>query len=55
MTLISDEVHYEFIFNQAQHTVAASIAEEVGVMAATVISPGKSFNVPMLSGASLII
>lgn len=55
MSIISDEVHYEFVFNGAQHTVAASVAEEVGVMAATVISPGKSFNVPMLSGASLII
>ena len=55
MSVISDEVHYEFVFNNAHHTVAASVAEEVGVMAATVISPGKSFNVPMISGASLII
>ena len=55
MSIISDEVHYEFVFNGVKHTVAASVAEEEGVQAATVISPGKSFNVPMLSGASLIL
>ena len=55
MLLISDEVHCEFVFNYKEHIVAASIAEQLDVKAATVISPGKSFNVPMLSGASLII
>lgn len=55
MIILSDEVHSEFVFNGAVHTVAASVAEECGVLAATVTSPGKSFNVPMLSGASLII
>lgn len=53
--IISDEVHSEFVFHGTVHTVTASVAEECGVLVATVTSPGKGFNVPMLSGASLII
>lgn len=53
--LISDEVHYEFVFNGATHTVAGKVAEEEKVSAAVVISPGKTFNIPMISGASMIV
>lgn len=53
--LVSDEVHYDFIFNNAVHTVAALVAEEMSVQTFTIISPGKSFNIAGVQSASIII
>lgn len=52
--LISDEVHYDFIYNNKKHTMTASIAEKFDLPVVTLISPGKSFNISGAGGASII-
>lgn len=53
--LISDEIHYEFIFNDAKHIVTDLIAKEMSMEAVTIISPSKSFNMAGSQSASIII
>ncbi|MEF9953104.1 MAG: PatB family C-S lyase [Clostridium sp.] len=55
LLLVSDEVHFDFIFNNVKHTATALVANEIGVKIATIISPGKSFNVAGIQSASIII
>lgn len=53
--IISDEVHYDFIFNGKVHTMTANVAEKMGMEAYTIVSPGKTFNVSGSRAASMII
>ena len=53
--IISDEVHYDFIFNGKNHIMTAKISEKMGIDTFTIISPGKTFNISGTRAASIII
>lgn len=54
LLLISDEVHFEFIFNGKEHIMTARVAEDYDIQCATIISVGKSFNAAGLQAGSMI-
>lgn len=54
LLLISDEVHYDFIF-EGKHTMVAAAAKKSHIPLVTLISPGKTFNVAGIQTATMII
>ena len=55
LLIISDELHFEFIFNGKKHIMTESISQKVGSKCITLISPGKSFNVSGCKTSSVIV
>lgn len=54
LTVISDEVHYDLVF-EGKHTMAALAARPLNVKCVTLIAPSKTFNVAGIQTASMII
>lgn len=55
VTIISDEIHSDFIFKPHKHIHIASLSEELANRTVTLIAPSKSFNVAGFSTAVAII
>jgi cystathionine beta-lyase len=53
--VISDEIHCEIIFKGYQHTVFASISEELAQNCIVCMAPSKTFNLAGLEASSIII
>lgn len=53
--IISDEVHADFVFNQAQHQVIATVSDYVQQHSFICTSPAKTFNLAGLEVANIII
>jgi len=54
LTIISDEIHSDLVFQGNQHIPIASLSEEVARSTVTLIAPSKTFNIAGLSCAVLI-
>lgn len=55
VTIISDEIHCDFIFQPHKHIHIASLTEDLANRTITLIAPSKSFNVAGFSTATAII
>lgn len=55
VTIISDEIHSDFVFRPFQHIHIASLTEDLAMRTITLLAPSKSFNVAGLSTAVAII
>ena len=55
VTIISDEIHCDFIFQPHEHIHIASLTEDLANRTITLIAPSKSFNVAGFSTATAII
>lgn len=55
VTIISDEIHCDFIFQPHEHIHIASLTEDLANRTITLIAPSKSFNVAGFSTAAAII
>lgn len=55
VTIISDEIHCDFIFRPHKHIHIASLNEDLAGRTITLIAPSKSFNVAGFSTAAAII
>lgn len=55
VTIISDEIHCDFIFQPHKHIHIASLTEDLANRTITLIAPSKSFNVAGFSTAAAII
>ncbi|MDB5084019.1 MAG: cystathionine beta-lyase [Bacilli bacterium] len=53
--LVSDEIHADLVYREHHHLPIWSISDELAMNTITCISPGKTFNLPGLQTASLII
>ena len=53
--VISDEIHADLVFKPHRHTVLSSLGEAVANQSFICTAPSKSFNLPGLSTANLII
>ena len=54
VTVISDEIHCEFVFDGLHYTPFATVAEEAGCRAVVCVSPSKAFNIAGLQIANII-
>lgn len=54
VTVISDEIHCEFVFKGYRHTPFASISEECAATSVVCISPSKAFNIAGLQIANIV-
>lgn len=54
LTILSDEIHSDLVFQGSQHIPIASLSEEVAQSTVTLIAPSKTFNIAGLSSAVLI-
>lgn len=54
LTIISDEIHSDLVFEGSRHIPIASLSEEVARSTVTLIAPSKTFNIAGLSCAVLI-
>ena len=54
VTVISDEIHCEFVFDGYSYTPFANVAEETGCKAVVCVSPSKAFNIAGLQIANII-
>lgn len=55
VTIISDEIHCDFVFQPHKHIHIASLSEDLAGRTVTLIAPSKSFNVAGFSTAVAII
>jgi cystathionine beta-lyase len=55
LNIISDEIHCDLIFNGHRHIPIASLSPEVAARTITVIAPSKTYNIPGLGCAVVII
>lgn len=55
VTIISDEIHCDFVFKPYQHLHIASLTEDLAKRTITLIAPSKSFNVAGFSTAVAIV
>lgn len=53
--VISDEIHFDLIYNGIQHTVFASISEEFAQNSVICTAPSKTFNIAGLQVSNIII
>lgn len=53
--LVSDEIHMDIVYKGYKHIPAASLSEELAQRTVTCIAPSKTFNIPGLMTASVII
>lgn len=54
LTILSDEIHSDLVFQGSQHIPIASLSEDVAQSTVTLIAPSKTFNIAGLSCAVLI-
>ncbi len=54
VTVISDEIHCEFVFDGYQYTPFANVARETGCKAVICVSPSKAFNIAGLQIANIV-
>ena len=54
ITVLSDEVHCDYIAPQCRHIPFASLSEELGAICLTAINPSKTFNIAGLQAAAVI-
>ena len=54
VTVISDEIHCEFVFDGYRYTPFATVTEETGCKAVICISPSKAFNIAGLQIANIV-
>ncbi|MDE5871380.1 MAG: aminotransferase class I/II-fold pyridoxal phosphate-dependent enzyme, partial [Muribaculaceae bacterium] len=54
VTVISDEIHCEFVFDGYRYTPFATVAEEMGCKTVVCVSPSKAFNIAGLQIANII-
>ena len=54
VTVISDEIHCEFVFDGYHYTPFANVAKETGCKAVVCVSPSKAFNIAGLQIANII-
>jgi cystathionine beta-lyase len=55
MTVCSDEIHGDFVYDGARHVPIASLSPEIEAQTVTLIAPSKSFNIAGLHSAVAII
>ncbi len=55
ITICSDEIHGDFVYDGARHVPIASLSPEIEAQTVTLIAPSKSFNIAGLSSAIAII
>ncbi|MDE7351420.1 MAG: pyridoxal phosphate-dependent aminotransferase [Muribaculaceae bacterium] len=54
VTVISDEIHCEFVFDGLHYTPFANVAEDTGCKAVVCVSPSKAFNIAGLQIANIV-
>lgn len=54
VTVVSDEIHCEFVFDGLKYTPFATVAEETGCKAVVCVSPSKAFNIAGLQIANIV-
>ncbi|MBD5200313.1 MAG: pyridoxal phosphate-dependent aminotransferase [Bacteroidales bacterium] len=54
VTVISDEIHCEFVFDGYKYTPFANVAKEAGCKCVVCVSPSKAFNIAGLQIANII-
>lgn len=54
VTIISDEIHCEFVFDGYKYTPFANVAKEVGCKCVVCVSPSKAFNIAGLQIANIV-
>lgn len=54
VTVISDEIHCEFVFDGYKYTPFANVAKEVGCKCVVCVSPSKAFNIAGLQIANIV-
>lgn len=54
VTVISDEIHCEFVFDGYRYTPFATVAEETGCKTVVCVSPSKAFNIAGLQIANIV-
>jgi cystathionine beta-lyase len=55
LTICSDEIHGDFVYDGARHVPVASLSPEIEAQTVTLIAPSKSFNIAGLHAAVAII
>lgn len=55
VTVVSDEIHQDFVYTPHNHTVFASISGEISDITVTCTSPSKSFNIAGLNTSNIFI
>jgi cystathionine beta-lyase len=55
VTLISDEIHQDFVYPPYQHTVTASLSKEIAMNTITCTAPSKTFNIAGLQASNIWI
>lgn len=55
VVVISDEIHFDFVFKPYTHTVFASISEECAMNCMVMTAPSKTFNLAGLQTSNIII
>jgi cystathionine beta-lyase len=55
LTICSDEIHGDFVYDGARHVPIASLSPEIEAQTVTLIAPSKSFNIAGLHSAVAII
>ncbi|MFC4801264.1 MalY/PatB family protein [Neobacillus sp. GCM10023253] len=53
--LVSDDIHADFIHGDRQHTIVASLSDQLAQQSIICTSPGKAFNLASLEIANIII
>ena len=54
VTVISDEIHCEFVFDGLRYTPFATVAQEAGCKTVVCVSPSKAFNIAGLQIANIV-
>ncbi|MDE5840381.1 MAG: pyridoxal phosphate-dependent aminotransferase [Muribaculaceae bacterium] len=54
VTVISDEIHCEFVFDGYRYTPFATVSEEAGCKTVVCVSPSKAFNIAGLQIANIV-
>jgi cysteine-S-conjugate beta-lyase len=55
ITICSDEIHSDLIFNGHKHVPIASLSPELAACTVTTLAPSKTFNIPGLSCSMMVI
>lgn len=55
MTIVSDEIHSDFIYQGNTHTPLASISDELAKMTVTCTAPSKTFNLAGLQASNTVV
>lgn len=53
--LVSDEIHCDIVFSEHCHIPTANVSKEIRDITITCISPSKTFNIPAMKNAAVVI